>query len=66
MCEDNFIVDELNMLFVSQNENTARLRNMYIPDYQKNKPVLHKHDLLMQTLNNLTVFAGCVYNVQVR
>ena len=68
MCEDNFVGNEFHMLFVCQNENIVRLRNMYIPEYYKNKPSLYKYGLLMQTtscktLNNLALFLQTVFKI---
>ena len=68
MCENNFVGDEFHMLFVCQNENIVRLRNMYIPEYYKNRPSLYKYGLLIQTtscktLNNLALFLQAVFKM---
>ena len=68
MCEVNFVGDEFHMLFVCHNENIVRLRNMYIPEYYKNRPSLYKYGLLMQTtscktLNNLALLLQAVFKM---
>lgn len=41
MYEDNF-VDEFHIIFACKNDDIVRLKDMYIPDYYKNRPSVYK------------------------
>ncbi len=67
-CEDSFVGDEFHMLFVCPNDDNVRLKDMYIPDYYKNRLSVYRYVSLMQTtrlkvLNDLALCVQAVFTM---